>query len=582
VTRCHNCGVYIRKTTRIKDGKQHDYWALVESYRTERGPRQRVVAWLGELNEAGRLGVERVVKGTYGYQQKLFEKDTEPEWVEVNVKSVRVENTRDFGGPWLCLELIHRLGLDQFISERIAKGRETVPWSVMALVLVICRLCRPSSELHIAEHFFEQTALADLLGIPVNRVNEDRLYRALDKFLPHKEELEKHLKERAGSLFSLDYDLFLYDVTSTYFEGAALGNPLAQRGYSRDHRGDCKQVCIGLVVTRDGFPLGYEVFAGNRSDVTTVEEIVETMESRYGEVNRIWVMDRGMASSDNFEFLQDKGRRYIVGANRGQLKHYEAELLKKDWQKVHTGLEVKRVDSPDGEEVFILCRSSDRAKKEKAMHDRFEQRIEEGLIRMANGCETRRYQPRVIERRVGKLLGKNSRAAGLFDVRVEKGSNGGATVTWTKRDDWRDWSRLSEGCYMLRSNIRDWTPEELWKAYIQLTEAEDAFRIQKNDLKIRPIWHQKEDRVLAHILVCFLAYVLWKSLEGLCRQAGLGDEPRKVFHELSQIKLTDVILPTRNGKEIKLRCIETPSKHQKILLQHLKLNLPQRFSKRNL
>jgi transposase len=271
-----------------------------------------------------------------------------------------------------------------------------------------------------------------------------------------------------------------------------------------------------------------------------------------------------------------------VGANRGQLKHYEAELLKKDWQKVHTGLEVKRVDSPDGEEVFILCRSSDRAKKEKAMHDRFEQRIEEGLIRMANGCETRRYQPRVIERRVGKFLGKNSRAAGLFDVRVEKGSNGGATVTWTKRDDWRDWSRLSEGCYMLRSNIRDWTPEELWKAYIQLTEAEDAFRIQKNDLKIRPIWHQKEDRVLAHILVCFLAYVLWKSLEGLCRQAGLGDEPRKVFHELSQIKLTDVILPTRNGKEIKLRCIETPSKHQKILLQHLKLNLPQRFSKRNL
>jgi len=573
--------VYIRKTSRIKDGKQHDYWALVESYRTERGPRQRVVAWLGELNEAGRLGIEKVVKGTQGCQERLFEKATEPEWVEVDVKGIRVENTRDFGGPWLCLELIHRLGLDQFISEYIAKGREAVPWSVIALVLVICRLCRPSSELHIAEHFFEQTALADLLGIPINRVNEDRLYRALDKILPHKEELEKHLKERAGSLFSLDYDLFLYDVTSTYFEGAALSNSLAQRGYSRDHRGDCKQVCIGLVVTRDGFPLGYEVFAGNRSDVTTVEEIVETMESRYGKVNRIWVMDRGMASSDNFEFLQDRGRRYIVGANRGQLKHYEAELLKKDWQEAHTGLEVKRVDSPDGEEVFILCRSSDRAKKERAMHDRFEQRIEEGLVRMANGCEKRRYQPRVIERRVGKLLGKNSRAAGLFDVRVVKGPNG-ATVTWTKRDDWRDWSRLSEGCYMLRSNIRDWTPEELWKAYIQLTEAEDAFRIQKNDLKIRPIWHQKEERVLAHILVCFLAYVLWKSLEGLCRQAGLGDQPRKVFYELSQIKLTDVILPTRNGKEIRLRCVETPSKHQKILLQHLKLNLPQRFSKRSL
>lgn len=574
--------MYIRKTTRIKDGKQHDYWALVESYRTERGPRQRTVAWIGEIDKAGRLGIEKVAKGKQGCQLNLFEEATEPEWIEVNAKGIRVENIREFGGPWLCLELIRRLDLDQFVSKNMPLGREKVAWSVMALVLVICRLCRPSSELHIAEHFFEQTAIADLLGIPLKRINENRLYRALDKLLPHKEALEKHLKESVGSLFNLDYDLYLYDVTSTYFEGQALGNPLAQRGYSRDHRGDCKQVCIGLVVTRDGFPLGYEVFPGNRTDVTTVEEIVETMESRYGKVNRIWVMDRGMASSDNFEFLQDKGRKYIVGANRGQLKRYEAELLKKDWQKVHTGLEVKKVESPDGEEVFILCRSSDRAKKERAMHDRFEQRIEEGLIRMANGCEKRRYLPKVIERRVGKLLGKNSRAAGLFDVHVEKGSDGRATVTWTKRDYWRDWSRLSEGCYMLRSNIRDWPPEQLWKAYIQLTEAEDAFRIQKNDLRIRPIWHQKEERVLAHILVCFLAYVLWKSLEGLCRQAGLGDEPRKVFHELSQIKLTDVILPIRNGKEIRLRYVETPTKHQRILLQHLKLDLPRRFSKRNL
>jgi transposase len=189
---------------------------------------------------------------------------------------------------------------------------------------------------------------------------------------------------------------------------------------------------------------------------------------------------------------------------------------------------------------------------------------------------------KVIERRVGKLLGKNSRAAGLFDIHVEKGSGGGAKISWTKRDEWREWSRLTEGCYLLRSNIKDWDAEELWRGYIQLTQAEDAFRIQKNDLDIRPIWHQKEERVLAHILVCFLAYVLWKTLGGLCRQAGLGDEPRKVFHELSQIKLTDVIVPTRNGKEIRLRCVGTPTKHQQILLQHLKLNLPKRFLNRPL
>ena len=316
--------MYLRKKTRIKDGKRHDYWALVESYRTDRGPRQRTIAWLGELDKAGRLGVANAAKGTRGLQGNLFEKGLEPEWVEVNLRGVRVENTREFGGPWLGLELICRLCLDQFLSQHIANGRERVPWATMALVLVICRLCRPSSELHIAEHFFEQTALADLLGIASNRINENRLYRALDKVLPHKEELEKHLKEKAGSLFELDYDLFLYDVTSTYFEGEAAGTPLAKRGYSRDHRGDCKQVCIGLVVTRDGFPLGYEVFAGNRSDVTTVEEIIEVMENRYGKANRIWVMDRGMASGGNFEFLNKEGRNILLVRTGGNLNNMKA------------------------------------------------------------------------------------------------------------------------------------------------------------------------------------------------------------------------------------------------------------------
>jgi transposase len=573
--------VYIRKTTRVKDGKLHCYWALVESYRTERGPRQRVVAWLGEMDRAGRMGVERVAKGHPSFQQDLFE-EMEPEWVEINVKEVRVENVKEFGGPWLGLELLRRLGVDRFLWEHLSGGREEIPWTIMAQVLVLCRLCHPSSELHIAEHFFEQSALADLLGIAPDKINDDRLYRALDQVLPCKDALERHLKEAAGSLFKLDYDLFLYDVTSTYFEGEAKGNGLAQRGYSRDHRSDCKQVCIGLVVSRDGFPLGYELFAGNRTDGTTVEEIIGVMEGRYGKANRIWVMDRGMASGENFEFLQQEGRRYILGAHRGQMKPDEAELLKADWQRVQAGLEVKRVDSPDGKEVFILCRSSDRVQKERAIHDRFEQRIEGALKQMAEGCEKRRYQVSVVERRVGKLLGRNSRAARLFDVRVEKGSTGGAKVTWGKREDWRDWSRLSEGCYMLRSNIRDWSPEGLWKAYIQLTEAEGAFRIHKSDLSIRPVWHQKEERVRAHILVCFLAYVLWKALGRLCRQVGLGDEPRKVFQELVQIKLTDVILPTRNGTEIRLRCVGTPTAHQMILLQRLKLNLPRRFIKGNL
>jgi len=559
--------VYIRKVTREKDGKRRHYWALVESYRTRRGARQRVVAWVGEMDESGRLGIENAAEGGVGVQRGMFE-DVKPEWVEVNINGVRVENVKDFGGPWLGLELMRRLEIDRFFREYMSRGKEGIGWAEMAKVLVLCRFCHPSSELHIAEHFYEKTALSDLPGIPSDRVNDDRLYRALDKILPHKGDLEKHLKDKIGSLFKVDYDLYLYDVTSSYFQGQAKSNPLAKRGYSRDRRGDCKQACIGLVVTRDGFPLGYEIFAANPTDVTTVKEIIETMEYRYGKANRIWVMDRPMAGEANFDFLNQKGRRYILGANRGQLKQDESELLKADWRVVHSGLEVKLVDGPEGKEVFILCRSKDRTEKEKAMHDRFEQRIEEALRQIAKGCERLKYKVKVIERRVGKLLGKNSRSAGLFDVEVSESPSGGA--------------QLSEGCYMLRSNIRDWSPEELWKAYIQLTEAENAFRIHKSDLRIRPVWHQKEERVQAHIPICFLAYVLWKTLGRLCHNAGLGDEPRKVLRELAQIKLTDVILPTWNGTEIRLRRIETPDAHQRIILHRLKLTLPRKFQRHTL
>ena len=412
----------------------------------------------------------------------------------------------------------------------------------MAMVLIICRLCEPSSELNIAEHFYRQSALSDLLGIPPDKVNEQRLYRSLDALLPHKEALEVFLKEQLGNLFALEYDLLLYDMTSTYFEGEAKGNPLAQRGYSRDKRGDCKQVCIALVVSRCGMPLGYEVFAGNRADVTTVEEIVETMESRYGKAERIWVMDRGMVSEDNIRFLIEGHRQYIIGTPKAMLRKYEQELLKDDWQKVHEGLEVKLCPSPDGQETFILCRSEDRREKEKAIHQRFEQRIEVGLKKIEVSCNKRKHKPVTIAKRLGNLLGRNSRAAGLFKTDVVEDAHGRAILVWEKVESWRDWAQLSEGCYLLRSNVTDWTGEVLWKAYIQLTEAESAFRIHKSDLNIRPIWHQKEDRVLAHILVCFLAFVLWKTLGQLCKQAGLGDEPRRILNELAKINVVDVIL----------------------------------------
>jgi len=566
--------MYLRRCYREKEGKRHAYWALVESYRTARGPRQRVVAWLGAMDEAGRMGVKHCAGAQSWEQADLFAKAGAPGWVEVDVHGVRVERTRRFGGPWLGRTLLRQLELDRLLEEIVSRGREQVPWPLMAMVLVLGRLCDPSSELRLAEQFYEHSALPDLLGVPAEKVNEDRLYRALDALLPHKAELEKHLRQKLGELFSLDYDLLLYDVTSTYFEGEAKANPLAQRGYSRDHRPDCKQVNLALVVSRSGMPVGYEVFAGNRHDSTTLEEMIGHIERLHGRAQRIWVLDRGMVSEENVEFLKQGQRRYIVGTPKSMLKQYERELLATDWSPVHEGLEVRLCPAPDGAEVFILCRSAQRQQKEQAIHARFEKRIEEGLHKMENACKRRKQNPLLMAQRVGRLLGNNTRAAGLFQVQVETDSSGSARLRWSKSERWRDWAQLSEGCYLLRSNVLDWTAEELWRAYIQLTEAEDAFHIQKSDLRIRPVWHQKAERVQAHILVCFLAYVLWKTLEAQCRQAGLGDEPRQVFRELSEIALVDVVLPTRKGVPLRKRCIGQPNQHQLVLLQRLGWKLP--------
>jgi len=574
--------MYLRKCRRSKGEKEHIYWELVESYRTERGPRQRVVAYLGDVSEAERQGIRRAAKGEGHYwQSRLFDEKDEPEWVEVDVNRVRVERVRNFGGYWLGLELSEKLGLIDLLERLMPEGREEIPWPMMALTLILMRLSEPSSELRIAEHVYERSCLGDLLGIPKEKVNDDRLYRALDQLLPRKVDLEKHLKERLGELFDLEYDLLLYDVTSTYFEGHGERNPQARRGYSRDHRPDCKQVCIALVVSRDGLPLGYEMFAGNRTDVTTVEEIVSKIEEQYGSAGRIWVMDRGMVSEENLEFLRAGGRRYIVGTPKSQLKRFEKELLANDWGKVRDGLEVKQCPSPDGQESFILCRSAERTIKEKQIHQRFEKRLEQGLTKLAESCRKRKQKVGLVERRVGRLLQANSRAAGLFRIEVTHRKEGGADVLWKKLEEWRAWAEVSEGCYMLRSNIMDWEAEELWQAYIQLTEAEAAFRIQKSDLRIRPIWHQREDRVQAHILVCFMAYVLWKMLGQLCKRAGLGSEPRKVFDEISQIKVVDVLLSTRQGVIIRNRCIAQPTKAQAILLQMLQLHLPKRMKIQN-
>ena len=579
--------MYLRHTTVRKNGKTHTYWRLVRSVRTGRGVKQVTVCQLGELDEDGRLAARQLADRLVGVERQpgLFDDPAPSEPIALDLSQLQLERGRRFGDVWLAWKLWQALRLDDLLARLIPEGDEHVPWPVMAAILVVARLCAPSSELSLAENWFRKTALGDLLGVTEEKINDDRLYRALDQLLPHKESLERHLKERFGTLFGLEYDILLYDITSTYFEGLTADGELAKRGYSRDHRSDCLQVCIGLVVTRDGFPLGYEVFAGNRNDSTTLREVIERMESKYGKQNRIWAVDRGMVSEEHLEWLRGRDSRYIVGTPKSQLKKFEQSLLEGTWHEIREGLQVQQVladetEECDQSETFILCRSADRAAKERAMRERFAQRIEQGLEQLQERC--RRSKPGkletgAVERIVGRLLGRNTRAASFFDVRVTPDGTGRTQLSWKRCEVPLALAELRDGCYLLRTNVPDWTPEELWRAYIHLTDVEAAFRVQKDELGLRPIWHRLGHRIQAHILVCFLGYALQKTLEGWCDQAGLGRSPRKVLDELAQIQSTDVTFPTTDGRTVRLRCIVRPDPAQNALLARLGLELPKRL-----
>ena len=584
--------MFLRRCERHKAGKTHTYWALVESYRTAKGSRQRVVAYLGELRPSEKAGwahLGKRLRGAAKPQPSLFappEPDDIDKEVLVQLRGVRLERLRDFGDVWLAWGLWRLLELDTLLSQHLPRGREDVPWATVAAILTIARFCEPASELHIEHTWYRRTALEDLLGVGVAQVHTDRLYAGLDHLLPLKETIEQHLKQRLGDLFALDYDLLLYDVTSTYFEGDAQANPLARRGYSRDSRPDRPQVCIGLVVTRDGLPLGYEVFAGNRNDATTVEEIVQAMEAKYGRAQRIWVMDRGMVSEANLRFLRQRAGHYIVGTPKALLRSFERHLLEADWQTVQEGVEVQLVPSAEGDETFVLTRSADRRLKEQAMHQRFVARLEAGLQKLQAAAAAGRLRDEATaNRRLGRLLEKNWRAAKAFVVTIVKLAVPPGRVPlhigYERDPRWAAWAELADGCYLLRTNLTGLDAGTLWKHYIQLTEAEWAFRITKDELRLRPIWHQHAERVQAHILVCFLAYVLWKTLAQWMRHARLGDAPRTLVAELAKVKSGDVVLPAqtsaRHRRTLRLRCVTEPDAAQKVLLARLGVDLPRRL-----
>jgi len=575
--------MYLRHTTRKKDGKVHRYWSLVRSVRVGGRVIQQTVAHLGELDERGRIEARALARHLIGGPEEasLFDDGSRDVTVPVRLKGIRIERSRRFGDVYLALALWRGMGLEAVCERLLAAGQERIAWSKMAAILVAARFCEPSSELHIAEDWYRRTALCDLLQLGDEAVNKDRLYRGLDHLLAHKAAIEAHLSKRCGELFAIQNEVLLYDVTSTYFEGQAEANPQARRGYSRDHRPDCKQVCIALVVTFDGFPLGYEVFAGNTHDSKTLQTIVNTMEARHGMVGRVWIADRGMASAANLAWLRQTGRRYIIGAPKSELKTFGAELARPDgWRTVQDGVEVKLARHPETGETAILCRSADRRSKEKAMHEKFSGRITAALERLAARIagSKKRLDPAPVNRQIGRILQQNQRAAARFAIALEPDPcPAGFRLSVTCNDAFDDWAALSEGAYLLRSNITDWSDQQLWKAYIQLTQAEAAFRIQKDQLNVRPIWHQREDRVQAHILVCFLAFVLWKCLEMWQSRASLGNSPRTILEELARIQSHDVVLPTATHGQIRLRCVTQPDTAQAALLDRLGIILPKRM-----
>jgi transposase len=579
--------MYLRRHRKKSGGVDYESWTLVESERTVAGPRQRIVATIGKLpglDREERVGWEeigRILDGKPRTSLPLFDEASDvPSWATVNIRGVQVERLRSFGDVYLGLALWKRLQFDAFCREHIKQGKEEIPWSVMACILTLARFCAPSSELQIADFWYGTTALDDLLGVPRDKINDDRLYRALDELLPHKEALCGHLQQRYGELFGTRFDFLFYDITSTYFEGAMEGNSQAKRGYSRDGRPDCVQVTIGLVASKEGLPLAFEVFDGNRTDVTTVEEMVLMMEKKYGVAERVWVMDRGMVSEKNLAFMRTRGARYLVGTPKALLRKFERELLDKTWISVRPDVEIKLCPSPDGgEETYVLCRSQGRKDKEQAILNRFITRIEEGLRNIqeqANSGRLRNKEKALL--RIGKLLGKNSRAASLYEVMVNETGSGKTarlTVTIKKNEERYNWALATSGSYILRTNWSERNPQELWKTYMDLTQVEDAFRTTKRDLGMRPIFHHKKDRTQAHILVCFLALAMWRLLSHWMHCSGIGSAPRKLLEEMRTVKSLDVLLPTRD-KTIRLRVVNKAPKDLQPLLQRLKLPLPNR------
>ena len=571
--------MFLRCSRRVKDGKAHEYWNLVENRRLADGRvAQRQVLYLGEINasqrEAWRKTIEVQEQGARR-QVALFPAGSMPaddvDAIGVRLSELRVERPRQWGACWLAVALWQQLELDSFWRARLRPSREGTPWLKVLKTLVAYRLIDPGSEWKLHRQWFDASAMADLLDSDFALAEKNTLYRCLDRLVEHKDELFKFLKRRWGELFGAKFDVLLYDLTSTYFEtdverGA---EDLRQFGYSRDKRGDCRQVVIALIVTPEGFPLSYEVLAGNTADSTTLSEFLDCIERRYGKADRIWVMDRGVPTEESLAKMRTMGASYLVGTPKGRLTKLEQAFLGQPWARVREGVQVKRLATE--EDVYVLAQSDARIDKERGMRRKRLRRYVDRLLALQGQVLTRDQ----LLMKLGAARHEAGRAAQLVQVTIPKASAKTASLEFRLDRARLRQVRRREGRYLLRTNLTAGAPEQLWTFYIQLTEVEQAFKELKHDLAVRPIFHHNENRIEAHIFVAFLAYCLQVTLKANLRPLAGGITPREVIAKFKTMQMVDVCIPTTDGRELMLPRYTQPEPEHRVLLQRLQLRLPE-------
>jgi transposase len=573
--------MFLRCSRRVKDGKAHEYWNLVENRRLADGRvAQRQVLYLGEINasqrEAWRKTIEVQEQGARR-QVALFPAGSMPaddvDAIGVRLSELRVERPRQWGACWLALDLWQQLELDSFWRSRLRASREGTPWLKVLKTLVAYRLIDPGSEWRLHRQWFDASAMADLLDSDFALAEKNTLYRCLDRLVEHKDELFRFLKRRWGELFGAKFDVLLYDLTSTYFETDVERGPedLRQYGYSRDKRGDCRQVVIALIVTPEGFPLSYEVLAGNTADSTTLSEFLDRIERRYGRANRIWVMDRGIPTEDSLAKMRAMGASYLVGTPKGRLTRLEQAFCGQSWARVREGVQVKRLATE--EDVYVLAQSDARIDKERGMRRKRLRRYVDRLQALQGQVLTRDQ----LLMKLGAARHEAGRAANLVQVTTPKPKASAKTANLEFKLDRARLRqvRRREGRYLLRTNLTAGAPEQLWTFYIQLTEVEQAFKELKHDLAVRPIFHHNENRIEAHIFVAFLAYCLQVTLKANLRPLAGGITPREVIAKFKTMQMVDVCIPTTDGRELVLPRYTQPEPEHRVLLQRLQLRLPE-------